>query len=239
MSLRFFVLGPVQVRSDAGLVSPGGSVTRTLLADLLLHVGRIVSYDRLLYDIWGDDSRPALHRLHALVGRLRHAIGPDLIEQVDHSYVLRAHPAEIDAHRFETLIERAALAEVPEEARALCLEAFDLWRGVPYGDLADRDFLRLEVTRLDEVRVNGLEVCVEADLALGRHRQIVGSLRNAVTEFPFNERLWLGYLTALLRSGRRPEALKAYRELEGLLDRELAMEPGEGLQALREEIATG
>ncbi len=229
---RFCVLGPVVVRSGRQEVSPGGAVTRALLADLLLHAGRSVSYDRLVFDVWEDNSSQPLHRLHSQITRLRGVIGSELIEQIDHSYLLRIDPAEVDARQFETLIQSAAQAEDPAQSRKRCLAAFEMWRGVPYGDLADREFLRLEVMRLDEIRMAGLETCVEADLALGRHRQIVGSLRNAVQEFPFNERLWLCYLTALMRSDRRSEAIRAYEELATFLGDELGIEPGAEIRAL-------
>lgn len=236
---RFCVLGPIVVRSGQQEVSPGGAVARALLADLLLHAGRSVSYERLMYDVWEGASGLDVHRLHSQIGRLRQVIGPDRVEQIDHSYVLRVDPNEVDALRFETLIQGAGQTDEPAIARARCLAAFELWRGVPYGDLADREFLRLEVMRLDEVRMTGLEICVQADLELGRHRQILGSLRNAVEEFPFNERLWLGYLTALVRSGRRAEAIQAYDRLETLLGEELGIEPEADVQALYDEIRAG
>ena len=146
-------------------------------------------------------------------------------------------PREVDAAVFEGLVNRAVAAGSPEDTRSLCKQAIALWRGVPYGDLADREFLRLEVRRLEEIRMEAIEACFQADLELGRHREIVGSLRSAVSEFPFDERLWEYYMLALRESGRHAEALQAFEDLEAILRTELDIEPPEQLRELRATIA--
>jgi DNA-binding SARP family transcriptional activator len=170
------------------------------------------------------------------MSRLRKVIGTDRIVSVAGSYRLDAENDEIDARRFESLVAAARDDADPARVRELCLEAFDLWRGVPFADLADRTFLRNEVERLEDLRLNAVELCVEADLALGRHRQIIGSLRAAVAEFPFHERMWGYLMSALDEAGRQPEALEAYDELARLLHDEFDIEPNKELQVLRRRL---
>lgn len=234
--LRFRVLGPLLVAGPDGWVSPGGAKARAVLALLLLHANHAVPADQLMFEVWGEDADPGhVHKLQSHVTRIRTAAG-GTIDWADGSYVLKARPDEVDAAWFEQLLRRAKGAPDPEGARRLCLEALELWRGVPYAELADREFLVSEVRRLVEVRLEVIEVCVRADLELGKHRSIIGSLRAAVGEFPYNETLWEFYLEALRSSGRTVEALQAYDELETLLDDELSIAPAPRLRQLRASL---
>ena len=77
---------------------------------------------------------------------------------------------------------------------------------------------RAEAERLDELRSRAFEIRVDADLALGRHGELVGELRRLVEETPYRERLVAQLMVALYRSGRHVEALEVYertrRDLE-------------------------
>lgn len=237
--LRYLVLGPLLVNGTEGPVSPGGVKTRSVLADLLLHPNQAVSSDRLVNDVWGEqawDMDP--HVLHSHITRLRAVVGKEAIVQIDGSYTLVAEPDEIDAAAFEAMVHSAISAEDPESTAQQCVAAIGLWRGRPFGDLADAEFLDLEVRRLEEVRLEALEAWFAAELELGRHREIIGNLRTAVDEHPYDERLWRCYLSALRASGRHAEALIAYTELERLLRDELDIEPPQDLRTLRDSIAS-
>ena len=235
--MQYLVLGPVLVESPAGPIKPGGPTTRAVLCSLLLAPNRAVPADRISYDVWGENG-PGPHALQSHMTRLRSHLGADSIVSEEGSYRLVADAEKIDARRFERLIDEAMAQDDAAATRRLYLEAFDLWRGVPFGDLADRDFLALEVGRLEDVRLRGVEMCIEADLELGRHREIIGSLRAAVTEFPYHEKMWGYLMRALEAGGRQPEALEVYGELERFLNAELDIEPNKELQALRREMAS-
>lgn len=235
----YLVLGPLLVAGSDGRVSPGGAITRSVLADLLINVNRAVSADRLIEDVWGDEGWDLdRHVLHSHITRLRAIVGKDRIIQSGGAYTLTAPSDEIDAVAFEQLVQTAITADDPNTSRDLCHEAMELWRGVPYGDIGDSEFLRLEVRRLEEIRMEAMETCYKADLALGRHREIVGDLRCAVTEFPFDERLWKCYLIALRQSGRHVEALRAFEYFEKLVREELGIEPPAEIRDLRDAIAS-
>jgi DNA-binding SARP family transcriptional activator len=209
------------------------------LASLILGANHAVTYDRLIEDVWEDEGWDLdAHVLQSHITRLRSSLGPERLIQINGSYQLVAGSDEIDAAKFETLVGLAVAEPSPDKTRQICTQAIDLWRGIPYGDLADREFLRLEVRRLEEIRMEAIETCFAADIELGRHREILGSLRSAVTEFPFDERLWESYLMALRKSGRHAEAVQAYEELEKILHAELDIEPPQNLRELRESIAS-
>lgn len=234
------VLGPVDLEVEDGSVSFGGCLPRMLIGTLAMAAGRIVSTDHLTQVLWGDDPpESAMNTLQSYVSRLRRLLGDDTIRMVDHGYQLQVDAENIDALRFERLIRTAADDECPPaEARALCHEALGLWRGVPFGDLADVDPFRLEAMRLDELRMLAMETLLESELELNHPELVIGALEAAVQENPYREHLWLMLIEALTRNGRRREALDACSELRSLLA-EIGLEPGSSLLALEDRIVQG
>jgi predicted ATPase/DNA-binding SARP family transcriptional activator len=240
--VRFGLLGPLAVWTDHGepVTVPGRKV-RALLADLLVHGGRPVSVDELVEDVWGK-AAPAdpTAALHVRVSQLRRALesaepgGRDLVTSQAPGYALRA---STDVERFTTLVKQAATSE-PHARAVLLAEALDLWRGPALADFADEEFARAAVTRLEEQRLTTVEACAEARLDLGRHRELVAELGEAVTRHPYRERLRAAHLRALHRSGRTGEALDSFQELRRGLADELGLDPGPELTALHQAILT-
>lgn len=231
------VLGPIQVRTDDGPIAPGGAVSCAILAALVIGAGHAVPDDVLVDAAWQSQPPPdPEHSLHSQITRMRSILGREAVERARGSYALTVDPEAIDAVRFERLSGRARSCEDPSETRALCLEALDLWRGAPFGALADREFLQLESYRLEEIRLDVIETCFAADLDLGRHHEIVPALRAAVVQTPFRETLWEQLIIALDLSGRQPEALRAFDEYARFVRDELGISPGERLGTLRDAI---
>ena len=130
---------------------------------------------------------------------------------------------------------RALAADDPETAAGLLREALQLWRGPALAEFAPEPFANIEGGRLDDLRVAALEERIRADLALGRHADLIGELEVLIAEHPHREPLTEQLMLALYRSGRQTEALAAYRRLRATLD-ELGLEPGERLQVLERQI---
>lgn len=234
------VLGPVDLATPDGIMSFGGRLPQMLIATLAIAAGRIVSSDHLIEVMWRDEApASAVNTLQSYVSRLRHFLGREVIELADHGYLLNADVEQVDALRFEQLI-RAATADdcAPQESRSLCHDALQLWRGMPFGELADVDPFRLEAMRLDELRMLAMETQLEAELEMNHPELVIGTLEAAVQESPYREHLWLMLIEALTRNGRRREALNACSELRSLLA-EIGLEPGRSLIALEDRIVQG
>ena len=103
-------------------------------------------------------------------------------------------------------------------------------------DLAEEPFAESLAVALDEERVTGLEARIEADLALGRHAELVGELRGLTETHPLHERFWGQLMLALYRCGRQAEALSAYGRARGVLVDELGLEPGAELRRLEMDV---
>ena len=182
--------------------------------------------------------------LHVQVSRLRKALDRDgrgqarVIARAP-GYVLRVEPGELDLERFEELLAQghhASEAGEFEQASRALREAESLWRGRPLADLEFEPFARIEVERLEELRLLAAEERIDAELALGHHARLVAELEARVAEWPLRERLRGQLMLALYRCGRQADALEVYRAGRARLSEELALEPGPGLRSLEESI---
>ncbi|WP_344981134.1 BTAD domain-containing putative transcriptional regulator, partial [Streptosporangium fragile] len=242
--MRFGVLGPLAVwTADGRPVDVPGATVRALLADLLVHAGRPVSADRLAEDLW--DGRPPGNpagALHTKIWQLRRALeraepgGRELVVSRPPGYLLRVRAETVDAGRFTALADRARDTPDPRDRAALLADALALWRGPAYADFSDSGFARAEITRLEERRLTALEERAEARLELGEHAALADELGALTAEHPLRERLRAAYMLALHRSGRRSQALEAYRDLRGRLREELGLDPGRAVAALHEAM---
>ena len=214
--MEFGILGPLEVRSDAGAMVLGGSRPRAVLAVLLLHPNESVSAERLAVALFGEDAAAgAVKTVRVHVSRLRSALGdPDVLVTTTDGYRLRVRPDELDAERFERLVaegQDALRAGQAGRASAVLRKALGLWRGPALRELADLPLAAAEVARLEEQRLEALEARVEADLAFGRHAELIGELRQLTATQPLRERLHGQLMLALYRAGRQADALEAYR----------------------------
>ena len=242
--LEFRILGPLSVRIDGTEVPAGGPKQRALLALLLLSANRVVSRERLVAELFPEQSvNAADHALRNHVSRLRKVLAPGTEEPRlvarPPGYLLRVEPDELDIELFEELVAsaREALATGDAGAAAELLgRAERLWRGRPLADLEFEPFARVEVERLEEVRLGAVEERVDAELALARHAALVPELEALVEEHPYRERFRAQLMLALYRSGRQAEGLDVYRRTRAFFVDELGLEPGVELQELERAI---
>jgi len=233
------VLGPIDVLRTSGGISVGGRHARALLGALVIGVGHAVPIDHLREVVWGQDPPESVdNTLQSNVSHLRQVLGSEAIVRINGSYELTTQPANIDAVQFETLLAAAAASSDDAERRDYGRQALDLWRGRPFGDLADDEAFKLDTYRLEELRLAAMEICLEADLALGNHELLVGELEAAVEENPYRERLWFLLIEALDAGFRRVEALRACARLRGILA-EVGIQPSDDLAALEQRILEG
>jgi DNA-binding SARP family transcriptional activator len=234
--MRYLVLGPLELRNGTDPVALPQGRQRLLLAVLLLNANQVLSSDRLIEELWGESPPPTANRsLHNMVSALRKQLPPDTLLTRGHGYRLQVGADELDAERFEQLARsgRAALdAGDPQRASEQLGDALALWRGSPLTDLAYEPAVQQAVGRLEERRLAVLEDRIEADLARGRHTEILPELDALVAEHPLRERLVGARMLALYRSGRQADALAGYRDLRERLDVELGLQPGPALQRL-------
>jgi DNA-binding SARP family transcriptional activator/energy-coupling factor transporter ATP-binding protein EcfA2 len=230
------LLGPIEANLDGRSLALGPPQQRAVLAMLALQVNRAVSTDRLIEGLWDERAPPSAHKLVQLyVSHLRKLLDGCSAEIVTRGrgYELRLASDRVDAARFERLVAAAVHADSPNgKAR----EALALWRGAALADVADEPFAGAEIRRLEQLRLRAAELAIDADLAAGRHVEVIGELEALVAEHPLREQLHARRMLALYRSGRQAEALSAYREVREMLVEQIGVEPGPELRRLHEAI---
>ena len=235
----FAVLGPLRATAPDGTdVTPPGDLQRRLLSMLLLRRGSMVSVDRLIEAMWALDTPPGAAALHSHVSRLRKRI-PDLgIEFTGGGYRLAVPDAELDAVRFESSVSTAAALASDDPATALGLldEALGWWRGQPYAELADDADGFIEIERLGEIRLRGIEERLAALVAVGRATDAVADLEALVAREPLRERPRRLLMDALSASGRRAEALRIYDAYRLVLAEEIGVSPSPEIRARHDEL---
>jgi DNA-binding SARP family transcriptional activator len=243
--LRFGILGPLLIeRSGVPLHLTAGKL-RIFLATLLLKANEWVSVEELADRLWdGGGTDIARRTIHVYALRLRKALGDDarassLILTRNNGYVLRIDPENVDLLRFRQRCAEARHAADAGERKAEATrlrEAIALWRGSPLPDVGSDSMQRDVVPQLQEELLHAREHLADVELALGRHREIVGELMQLTRTHPWHERFWIQLVRALQQSDRTADALAACHRVERLFHTDLGIDPGEELRTLHREI---
>ncbi|MWA01910.1 tetratricopeptide repeat protein [Actinomadura sp. LD22] len=242
--MLFAVLGPVEARGGAGPVAVGGPRVRALLAMLALDAGRVVTSERLIDGLYGEEPPAgAANALQSQVSRLRRGLGDaGLVEGHPAGYRLLAERDAVDAHRFEELARdgrRALAAGDHARAAALLRDALELWRGPALADVRSAPFAEPRAARLEEARAAVAEDHAEARLALGECDAVIPELRDLLDARPLRERARALLMRALHGAGRQAEALEAFEDGRRVLADELGADPSPELADVHMAILRG
>ncbi|MEU6673233.1 AfsR/SARP family transcriptional regulator [Streptomyces sp. NPDC046925] len=245
--MQIRLLGPIQlIEENVPIVLPGEKL-RTIMAALALTPGTPVLAVDLLDELWGDKlPKTAGNSLQSHVARLRRILAQQtgkpstraLVRTSHSGYVLNVDPADVDALWFTRAVDLASrhMGVDHELAVKLLGDAFAVWRGPALLDAGDGMICRIAYARLEETRLIGRELFIEAHLRLGRHQQVVPELEQLLTQHPLRERFCEQLMTALYRSGRQADAISAYRRVQHNLATELGIDPGPGMQRKFREV---
>ncbi|WP_281389549.1 AfsR/SARP family transcriptional regulator [Nonomuraea soli] len=239
--MNFSILGGLEVVREGTLIPIRSVKQSILLAILLCRVGELTPTDVLVDALWGPDHQEgSATRLRLHIHRLRRLLGDTAqITYRAPGYVLHVPPQTIDSWQFEALAGEARRfidTGDPTRGSDLLRSALDLWRGPALSGLEGVPLLQQVAVRLAEKRIRALALRIDADLALGRHADLIGEIHGLVQEYPLQERFRAQLMTALYRDGRQPEALQIYREGRDLLRTELGLEPSIELSRLEHAI---
>ncbi|MGY1583378.1 AfsR/SARP family transcriptional regulator [Streptomyces sp. MN13] len=243
--MRFEVLGSLRITDGEEVSTVSASKMESLLGALLVRAGDVVSTDEMCTEIWGQEPpRRATATLHVYISQLRkllrHTTGSaSLIETRFPGYLLHLGNGTLDAHEFHALARQGRAASRTRryaDASALHGRALSLWRGPVLGGLRGGPIVEEFALRAEETRLECVEQRNEAELALGRHRELVGPLYALVRRHPLIEGFHRQLMLALYRSDRRADALQAFRDLCAVLDGELGIAPCRQVRELHHRI---
>ncbi|MFD3923678.1 BTAD domain-containing putative transcriptional regulator [Streptomyces sp. NPDC058595] len=260
--MRIDLLGVLDVRENGVSVAPTAPKPRQVLALLALHADRVVPVSALIDELWaGGPPRSARTTLQTYVLQLRDLIAlaldqqapgvesdppprrgaKDVLVTTPGGYMLVLGEGSSDVREFERLSGTGYRAIDQGDFRGasrLLREALALWTGSAFADVQTGAQLEMESKRLEEGRLCALDQRIEADLRLGRHRELLAELTVLTSRYSTHENLHAQFMLALHRSGRRGEALDVYHRLRGTLVRDLGLEPSPRLRQLQQSILT-
>jgi DNA-binding SARP family transcriptional activator len=242
----FKVLGALKITDGDRVCTPTQHRVRQVLALMALRPNRIVHPDLLSQELWDDNPPKTAHTtvqtyIYQLRKLLERAGTEEIILTRPPGYLLRTEPENIDAFAFQRLAwqgHQLFRKGEAERAAAVLRQALGLWTGSALADVSPGPVLQGHALALEEARLRALELRIQADLALGRHRDLIGELRLLVAASPYNEWFHEQLITALGRSDRRIEALQAYLDLRHTLHAELGLEPSSRIQQLQRQLLT-
>ncbi|MDJ0952615.1 MAG: BTAD domain-containing putative transcriptional regulator [Acidimicrobiia bacterium] len=236
-TVQIRLLGPVAAYDGDEPLPLGGMRERALLALLALSPGQVISTDRLIDELWGEDlpAKPG-NALQALVSRLRRSIGSDAIVTKPPGYLLDIDPDAVDAILFRKLLADAATVADPEARGDVYRQALALWHGPALADFPFEEFAQREMAALEELRLSATEARIAADLEAGAGAELVAEIDELVAAHPLRESLRASQMLALYRAGRQADALRAYTAARETLGEELGIDPSPELRALEEKI---
>lgn len=242
--LEFLLLGPLQVWRGSTAVAVSGRRERVILAMLLLDVGNTVQMTRLIDAVW-DEAPPKTARtqVHICVANLRQRLysanATQPIQTRPSGYALDVPPAAVDVVRFRQMVSHGRLlAQVHrfEEAATAYRKALALWRGESAAADTESMPVQAAAVRFNEERITSITECIDLELRLGRHRQLLGELQQLAVEYPLREAIHGQLMVALYRDGRQAEALDVYRRAHRTLVDEHGVDPGEELRRLAHAV---
>ncbi|WYB34106.1 BTAD domain-containing putative transcriptional regulator [Streptomyces sp. GD-15H] len=217
------LLGQLSVRHDDRPVSIRSLKQRHLLATLALHAGQVVSHEKIIDALWGENPpATSLALVHTYVARLRKALqpgcdsfradsaSPSLIRHTGTGYRLDLGTDQVDLLRFLDLAAKAHEEHATrnaERAEELFHEALRIWRGSVLADLDHR--LGQDPVVLNAVHLRLTSTLAYADLALerGHFHEVVPQLQSVTPEEPLHEGLHARLMLALAEpASRRPRS---------------------------------
>jgi DNA-binding SARP family transcriptional activator len=245
--MRYEMLGPLRVSDGVNGSYISAQKIETLLAVLLIRSGQVVSTDKLIAEIWGEDiPRRAMAGIHVYISQIRKFLSrfgkaEDRIITRPPGYMLRLGSDELDYLSFlsQVSIGREHSRVACYENAAACFEsALAMWRGPVLGEMHYSPILSGFATRLTEARVECHELLIDAELMLGRHRELIGRTYSLTADYPLHEAFYRQLMLALYRSDRQADALNVYRSARSILNDELGLEPCRALQEIHHSILT-
>ncbi|MBM4792837.1 AfsR/SARP family transcriptional regulator [Streptomyces sioyaensis] len=251
--MEFSVLGSFAMRDGGKSYLPSAPKTRQLLALFVLHSNEPVSLATCLEELWGNRvPRSAVQSLHTRVLHIRRALAgsvsvgsqekaKQLLVTQHRGHLLRVAPGSLDLHELDRHVQESRRAQKAGDdlgVSSALRSALSMWRGTALSDIHAGPILQARVNGLEEFRLTLLEQCIEAELRLGMHHDLVSELGRLVAEHSAHENFHAQYMLALYRSGRAAQALDTYHALRETLNDELGIEPTPKLRELQTAILT-
>jgi DNA-binding SARP family transcriptional activator len=247
--VQFNILGPLEVVEQGRAMPLGGIKQRAMLGMLLLRANRVVPSSKLLEYLWANGVPPTARKmLQNAASGLRDMLAcdsdsdsanPPVLLTHAPGYLLHVEPGSIDENLFARHTERGRSNAADgdwESARRELRRALGVWRGPVLADLVEAGTVWPEVSAVQNTHLVVVEELFDAELACGRHREVVAELESAAEREPSRQHLAMQLMLGLYRCGRQLDALDVYHRTRARLIETRGLEPSRELQELEHSI---
>lgn len=242
--MEFKIFGKTSLLTGDDSVHLGTAKQRGVLALLLHDVGRPVSIDRIINELWrGETLEVSKGRLHPIISRLRKVLAESgfggQLRKEGAAYRLEIDPMLVDLHRFRQLVTKARQASGNDDhflAKTLVQEALELWQGKPLADLGGTwsDHCRAQMEQFD--RLPAYYVLFDSQLQLGEYSEVMSAVGRLVDEHDTEEMFARHYMRSLDGMGKYSKALEFYTEFCSRLEYAIGAEPGPEMRTLYQAV---
>lgn len=245
------VLGPLTLALNSRNATPTAQKQRQLLALLLVRHSTIVPVSTLIEELWNTEPpRSAVTVVQTYVLGIRkkmaEQLGIDQTEIADRflltrnkGYSFEVGDCVFDLRDYRSMSDAArCAAKAGDDHRAVDLfhAAEALWGGPALVDVEAGVPLAAEIAHLEHLHLADIELRIEAELRLGRHREVCADLARLTIQHPLHERIQAYYMFALCRAGRRAVALESFQRFRRLMNEELGLDPCQKVLRLHRDI---
>lgn len=236
--MNFGVLGPITVTYQGKDHAPTARKLRHVLSILLLKANTPVSVAQISDELWGaSPPRTATAAVHTYIAQLRRTTGDRLVTQ-EARYALTLYPGELDLDVVRAELRHARLEQARGQYQIVSQyvrRALNRWRGPLLADVLPGPLLLAEIASVERLQREAIGLRIEADLQLGRHRELIGELSALVCRCPGDEGLARQLMVAFYRSGRQADAIAVFHRLRVVL-RDMGGAPSAGTRELYSDI---
>ncbi len=244
---RITLLGGLRAQQAERVVSRFSTQkTGALLAYLAFYRERSHPREVLVESLWPQSGTPEAGRasLSVALSSLRHQFEPPGMPAgaviLADRFAVQVNPDAVttDAAEFEAVLKAAGQASSSKTERAQYLQrAVELYAG-PLLPGYYEEWIAGEQERLANLFADAVRSLIRHLEQTGEAGRAVEYARRAVQADPVREEFHRDLIRLLAAAGQPDAALRQYRDLERILDQELADEPSEATRALVRRIET-
>ncbi len=238
------LLGPLTLLRGAEPIPIPGQRQRRFLTSLALHIGHVISRERISEDSWdGDPPQTVSSQLQTSAWMIRRVLEQaglprDTLGSHDGGYELRMPQEAVDLFVFRDGVRKArdqyALGKHREASDRLNT-ALGLWRGPAFVDVTSGR-LRLKAEALEEERNAAVELRALIDIGLGHYTEAITRLSELVDHAPLREDLYTSLMKAYYAEGRQADAIQVYHQAKKVLREQIGINPGSRMTTVLQAI---
>lgn len=216
-----------------------------LIQFLILNEGMSVPNYRILSTLWDEDKsanpenalKTMVSRLRVILNQIDPRLGACIVADRGAYHWQMTDGMSVDTYELDDLFEQMARTDLNDhERRKLYHDMMELYKGDLLQHSDPCDWALAKATTLHNKYMMGVYAYVDLLKKAEQHTEIVSVCRRALDVDPFDDRLHMELMSALIKINRTGEALVQYKHVVQLNYRYLGVQPSDDLQEFYKQI---